>query len=64
MVENVALNDGEAGILVRPNEVVSVFRIGEFVENDEFFEVRPLQKLPNESRAYKACAAGYEKGTE
>ena len=63
-VKDISFDDGETGVAVWTDEVISISRVGEFVENDEFFEVWPLQKLPNERRAYKACAASYKKGTE
>ena len=57
VVDNVALHEGKARILVGTDEVSAVPGVGELVQHDEALESFHLQKVSGERRADEAGAA-------
>ena len=49
LVKDVSFHDGEAGIVIGSDEVISVARVGEFIEDDESFDFGSLQDFSDQS---------------
>ena len=58
LVKDVSFYNGEAGIVIGPDEVISVARVGEFIEDDEFFDFGSLQNFSDQSRADETSTTG------
>ena len=48
-VKDVSFHNGEAGIVIGPDKVISVARIGEFIEDDESFDFGSFQNFSDQS---------------
>lgn len=58
LVKDVSFHNGEAGILIGPDEVISVARVGELIEDDEFLYFGSLQNFSDQSRADETSTTG------